>query len=286
MTNDELIAAHHLDQQRRGLMASSIARRDHCLRVFARSLGDVPLLEVDRRMVEKFLDHRHGKDGGSAQLSTRSVWLAHLSEFYKWAIRDDLTEHNPTAKIVRPHVVAGLPRPADTEDLNAALSVAGPLHRCWVLLAAYQGMRCQEIAGLKVDDLYEKKGMVKVTKGKGGKERMLPLHPEVHRALADLPMPRDGHVFTRPRGGPYPPATLSREFNLFLKSAIPNRKVTAHQLRHWFGTEFYQQTHDLRLTAEVMGHADTSTTSVYTRVDVESATAPLQALNITKGETP
>ena len=267
-------------------MQSSIGRREHCLRVFARSIGDLSLLEVDRRTIEQFLDKRHSRDGGPARLSTRSAWLAHLSEFYKWAIRDDLTEHNPTAKIVRPHPPVGLPRPVDTDDLSAALAAAGPMHRCWVLLAAYQGMRCQEIAGLRVDDIYEKKGKIKVTKGKGGKERMLPLHPAVHRALVELPMPHSGYVFVRPRGGPYPPAVLSAQFNLFLKSAIPNRKVTAHQLRHWFGTEFYGQTHDLRLTAEVMGHADTSTTSVYTRVDVEAATAPLQALTINQGETP
>ena len=265
-------------------MASSIGRREHCLRVFVRTLGDRSLLEVDRAEIEAFLDKRRGKDGGDAQLSTRAMWLAHLSEFYKWAIRADLTEHNPTAKIIRPHSTTGLPRPADTEDLHAALAVGSPLHRCWVLLAAYQGMRCQEIAGLKVEDVFAKKGKVAVTKGKGGKQRMLPLHPDVLAALKVLPMPRSGYVFVRPRGGPYPPAVLSAQFNRFLKEAITDRHVTAHQLRHWFGTEFYRQTHDLRLTAEVMGHSDTSTTAVYTRVDVSDAAGPLMALSFDKQE--
>ena len=286
VTNEELIEAHNLDEQRRGLMESSIGRRDQCLRAFSRSIGDRSLLEVDRRTIEKFLDGRHSRTGSKATMSTRSVWLAHLSEFYKWAIRDDLTEVNPTAKIVRPHSQPGLPRPADTEDLFIALSAAGRMHRCWVLLAAFQGMRCQEIAGLKVDDVFARKGKIRVTKGKGGKQRMLPLHPEVLEALKALPMPRDGYVFLRPRGTPYPPEVLSSQFNKFLRSAIPDHKVTAHQLRHWFATEFYAETHDLRLTSEVMGHADTSTTQVYTKVDVGMATAPLQSLTLNPKETP
>lgn len=284
MTDDELLDACKLDQERRGLMPSSIERRQHCLRVFARSLGDGGLLSATRQQIERFLDGRRGKDGGDAQLTTRSMWLAHLSEFYKWAIREDLTEVNPTAKIIRPKTSSGMPRPADTEDLHAALAVASPLHACWVLLAAYEGMRCQEIAGLKVEDVFVKKGKIAVTKGKGGKQRMLPLHPDVLAAIKALPMPHKGYVFVRPRGGPYPPAVLSAQFNKFLKGAIPERHVTAHQLRHWFGTEFYRQTHDLRLTAEVMGHSDTSTTAVYTRVDVSDAAGPLKALSFDKQE--
>ena len=280
MTADELLRISLLDQRRRGLQERSIECRQAKIKTFIRWMAAIGVspLEATQEDVERFLDAR------PIGPRTRYAWLSHLHSFYDMLARADVTDIDPTAKILRPKLPRLLPRPAASADLDRALAAASPKHRCWVVLAAFEGMRCQEIAGLKVEDVFAKKGKVAVTKGKGGKQRMLPLHPDVLAALKVLPMPRSGYVFVRPRGGPYPPAVLSAQFNRFLKEAITDRHVTAHQLRHWFGTEFYRQTHDLRLTAEVMGHSDTSTTAVYTRVDVSDAAGPLMALSFDKQE--
>lgn len=193
-----------------------------------------------------------------------------------WAEREDLTTHDPTLKIVRPKMRRSLPRPADTGELRAALEVADPQRRCWVLLAAYMGLRCQEIAGVRREDILEGEGILRVVKGKGGYERLVPLHPEVMAALVALPMPRVGWVFIRPRGGPWPAWALSENFNGFLRGAGVN--ATAHQLRHRFATSLYAHGRDIRMVQEMLGHANLSTTAVYTAFDTDSAGEAIRAM--------
>ena len=271
MTNTELIAAHHTDQIRRGLMPSSIRQRDDRMTIFAKWLSTTNLLDATRQDVESFLDER---DIGAR---TRYAWLSHLHGFYAWAIRDELTGEDPTARIVRPKMRRALPRPAATAELRHALTVAQPHERCWILLAAYMGLRCQEIAGMRREDVLEGEGLLRVTKAKGGKERLLPLHPEVLGALRALPMPRTGWVFTRPRGGAYTPMHMSQNFNAFLRRA--GVEATAHQLRHWFGTNLYAQSHDIRMTQEMLGHANPATTAIYTAFDKKAAAVAVRNMS-------
>lgn len=276
MTNDDLIAAHHLDQVRRGLMPNSIIRRDRCLKTFGKHIHPRSLLSATREDIEKFLDAR---DIGSR---TRYSWLSHLHGFYEWAIRDEVGTDDPTTRIIRPKMRRALPRPAATDELRHALDKAIPRHRCWILLGAYMGLRCQEIAGMRREDVLDSEGLLRVTKAKGGHERMLPLHEEVAQALKDLPIPRIGWVFLRPRGGPYPPAQLSFEFNRFLHQVGVD--ASAHQLRHWFGTNLYAQTHDIRLTQEMLGHANPATTAIYTAFDRRAAGEAVRAMSFAEPE--
>jgi integrase len=271
MTSDQLVAAHHRDQERRGVLPSSVKRRDEAVRAFARYLEPRSLLDATRADVEDFLDRRH------IGARTRYTWLSHLHSFYVWADREELSSLDPTARIVRPKLRRSLPRPAATGQLRQALDVADPQRRCWVLLAAYLGLRCQEIAGVRREDVLESEGLLRVVKGKGGKERLLPLHPDVLAALKALPMPRQGWVFIRPRGGPWSPCDLSNRFNRFLREAEVS--ATAHQLRHWFATSLYRETRDLRMTQEMMGHVDPSTTAIYTAFDLRDATEAVCALS-------
>jgi site-specific recombinase XerD len=276
MTNTELIAAHHLAQVRLNLMATSIEKRDESITVFARAIEPRSLMDVTRQDIEAFLDSRVTRRGPIVA-RTRYAWLSHLHSFYEWAIREEFTADDPTAKIARPKMHRGLPRPAATTELSRALSGASPRHRCWMLLAAYEGLRCQEIAGLSRGDVLDGDGLLKVVKAKGGTERMLPLVPAVLDALRELPMPRLGRVFIRPRGGPYRPVNLSQEFNAFLRSAGVD--ATAHQLRHWFGTNLYAQSHDIRLTQEMLGHSSPATTAIYTAFDTRAAGAAMRAMS-------
>lgn len=267
---EELITAHHRDQVRRGLMGSSILQRDGKVASFARFIAPKPLLEAERHDVERFLDAR----GIGAR--TRYAWLSHLHGFYQWVLREELGTLDPTAKIIRPKMRRALPRPAATAELRMARYRADPKQLCWLLLAAYMGLRCQEIAGLRREDVLTADDLLRVTQAKGGKERLLPLHPEVLTALRDLPMPRTGWVFTRPRGGPYRPENLSHDFNDFLRSAGVD--ATAHQLRHWFGTNLYAQSHDIRMTQEMLGHANPATTAIYTAFDKKAAGVAVRAM--------
>jgi len=275
MSDIELFAAMRLEMQRRGLLESSIVKREINLKALTRWLGKSPL-EATRDDLERFLDGRRTRSGSPIGPRTRFTWLANFAAFYRWAVSEDLIEEDPTEKIIRPKVRRSLPRPAATDALHALLDRAGPKERCWVLLAAYQGLRCKEIAGLRREDVVDNDGLIRVL-GKGDNERLLPLHPDVLTALQGLPLPRSGWVFTRARGGRYSANAMSAYFNEFLRNN--DAGATAHQLRHWFGTTLYARTQDLRLTQEMMGHADPATTAVYTKFSNRAAATAIRDLS-------
>lgn len=235
-------------------------------------MGDRSIFEVEREDVERFLD------GRSLSARSRHSWLSHLHCFYQWAIDNELTAKDPAARIPRPKIRRTLPRPASTKELRRAVEAAPPVLKCWMLLAACQGLRCQEIAGLRREDVLEDDGLLRIVHGKGGHERIMPLHPEVLEALQALPLPKTGVVFERPMGGPYHPHGLSRRFNAGLLELHVN--ATAHQLRHWFGTQLYATSKDLRLTQEMLGHASPQTTAIYTAFDRTAAVAAVRSLGL------
>ncbi len=83
-------------------------------------------------------------------------------------------------------------------------------------------------------DLVVCNDLLRVVNGKGGYVRLLPPHAEVLTVWWDLPMPRAGLVFSRPRGGPWTPGTLSNDFNRWFRDK--GVQATVHQLRHWIAT--------------------------------------------------
>jgi integrase len=276
MTNDEILAAMRLDMERHGLMPSSIEKREICLRALVRWI-EGSLLDVTTDDLERFLDGRRTRDGAPIGSRTRFTWTANFAAFYRFLAVQGLVEEDPTEKMVRPKLRRSLPRPAPTNDLRRILEIAPPKERCWVLLAAFQGLRCQEIAGLRREDVLDADALLRVVHGKGDKERLVPLHEEVAAALKGLPMPRTGWLFTRMKGGKYSPNALSMYFNQFLHDN--HVQATAHQLRHWFGTELYKSTNDLRLTQEMLGHSDPGTTAVYTAFSRRGAAEAVSSLS-------
>ena len=256
MTDGGLIDGWHIDQQRRGLMPSTITRRATMVRSFARWLDGKGLDQATEDDVQRFLDARR------VGARTRYTWISALHCFYQWAVRHEGAASDPTADIVRPKLRRTLPRPISDADLAVALELAPAEIRVWLTLAAYAGLRCAEIAGLHRDDIIGDAGVLRVV-GKGGRERLVPMHPLVVDALAAWPAPRgNGHLFRRPQGGPWPPALLSRRGSVFLHDI--GIEATMHQLRHWFGTRTYQASKDLRVVQELLGHSSPTTTAIYT----------------------
>lgn len=269
MSNDDLMTAMNLDMERRGLLQSSIIKRGIYLTAFARWLVPRTLGEATRQDVELFLDQRRTRKGAKLAPRSRYTWLANLHGFYAFTLAEGLTDDNPIERIIRPKLRRSLPRPAATADIRHLLEVANPTERCWVLLAGLQGLRCQEMAGISREDVLDTEGLLRVVHGKGSNERLLPLHPDVLSALKAMPMPRVGRIFTRTRGGAYTANWMSVVFNRFLHEN--GVESTAHQFRHWFGTQIYSSTHDIRVTQELLGHASPATTAIYTAFDHRAA---------------
>ncbi len=274
----ELLRLYRQHQDRRGLLPSSITKTTINLRAFARWVEPASMLSATRPDVETFLDGRKTRDGRKLNSRTRYYWIAYLHGFYEWALVEGLCDADPTVAIVRPKQRRTLPRPIDTEDLELAIRTAGPQMRAMLSLAAFAGLRVQEIAGLDRDDVLEAKSLIRVRHGKGGKERIVPLHPDVLAALRCLPMPRTGALFVRPRGGRFTPNRLSAVISHYLREL--GIDATAHRARHWFGTETYAHGHDIRTCQELLGHSDPSTTAGYIAYSHVNAAAAVASLSL------
>ena len=158
------------------------------------------------------------------------------------------------------------------DEVRKAIGRADPMMKCWLLLAALAGCRCQEIAGVAREDVYEETMRLHIVHGKGDKERWAPLHPDILEALKALPMRAEGRLWDETA------ASVSRKGNRFLHDL--GISSTMHTLRHYFGTEVYRASKDLRLTQELMGHSSPQTTAVYAAADQSQASGVVGKLRI------
>ena len=273
-----LVDGWRTDQRRRGLLPSSIERRSAMVTSLARWLDGGHLAEVTEETLQKFLDGRRNSQGQSISSRTRYSWISGLHCFYSWALRahGDLFKVDPTADIIRPKLRKTLPRPISDADLAMALELAPVQIKAWLVLAAYAGLRCAEIASLHRDDVILDAARLRVV-GKGQKERLVPMHARVLAVMEEYPMPRrNGPIFTRPSGGGWPPALLSRTGSVFLHDV--GIDATMHQLRHWFGTRTYRVSKDIRVVQELLGHSSPTTTAIYTAFSNEDSAAAVDGL--------
>lgn len=276
---EALLDRWQLLQRRRGIGQATIEKRRQRLLVLAQYLHPRGVLEATAEDIEQMLDRRE------VGAKTRYIYLSDYSVFFKAMVRDGVVEVNPTEDIVRPRQRAGLPRPIGDGDLQHAIATAEPTIAAALTLAAYQGLRAAEIAHLQRDDILDgnQPPVLYVSEGKGGKDRVLPLHPEVVPALERAGLPSFGCVIRRPRGGGYPPAELSRAVNAHLRRCGVD--ATLHQVRHWFGTKTYQASRDLRLVQALLGHSSPTTTAVYAQYAPEGAEPTVRALRMNPSMT-
>lgn len=252
-------------------MPRTVYKRCSQLRSWARWCEPGTVLDQDEDAVQRFLDAR--KIGSR----TRYHWISTLHCFYRWAIDQGHTGHDPTAKIIRPRLRRSLPRPVSDADLVCSLQNAEPMMRAWLTLAAFNGLRCAELGRLRAEDLMQDGTLIRVL-GKGDKERIIPLHPDALKALRLHGIPKRGYLFLRPQGGPWPPARVSRAISVYL--TYIGVEATAHQYRHFFGTKAYEACRDIRVVQELMGHSSPTVTAVYAAFSEEEATRAVHAITL------
>jgi integrase/recombinase XerC len=234
--------------RRRGIAPGTIDKRSSVARRLSHHAG-VDLIDVTTEQVEAWIDR-------PLSARTRYADISHVSSFFTWAIRQEIVDHDPTARIDRPRLRLGLPRPIDGHDLRHAVEQAPTVEmRAMLLLAALGGLRCAEIATLRGADI---SGDMMLVHGKGGKDRIVPTHPDVLDAVAMLHRPAQLPLFE------LDPGQVSRAIRNHLHAC--GVEASAHMLRHWFATSVYESSgHDLRMVQELLGHSSPTTTAIYTR---------------------
>lgn len=195
-------------------------------------------------------------------LESISTYVGHAKGFYAWWAK---FHHAPNAGelLVRPSLPRRLPRPISDESLREALRLADGQMQVILLLMAFLGLRCGEVSRLVRNDLREfEDPPIAVIHGKGGKHRVVRAPNDLIPQLRMIGIPQRGHIVLSVNGGPLTPNRVSQMTNAYLHSI--GISDTAHSLRHWYGTHVYRVTRDVRLVQEMMGHANLSTTAMYT----------------------
>lgn len=186
--------------------------------------------------------------------STRSTVLSYLRAFYQWAHREDIIDADPTARIPHVKVPSGKPRPAPVDDIAAAMRAADDRTRIMMLLMAYGGLRCCEVAGFRPEHVQQRGDgwWVHIPRSKGGHVQAVPMPADIAEQL------RNAEPWTV--GTQSVQKTVSRALKAAGSSATP------HMLRHYYGTAALQSTQNLRRVQEMMRHASPATTARYTAV--------------------
>lgn len=222
------------------------------------------------------------KDQGLAATSIRRT-LSALRTYFSFLIAEKHVTADPTEKIEMPRTWRKLPGVLSRDDVAKILEAPDISDRLYwrdkaLLEFAYaSGVRVSELAALKLRDLDLQEGLASVF-GKGSKERMVPLGRAAQRALdvyirearpALARREAEGVVFLNAQGRPLTRMGIWKILRKHVKRAGIRKRVTPHTLRHCFATHLLEGGADLAAVQEMLGHADISTTQIYTHVDRE-----------------
>jgi len=223
--------------------------------------------------------------------ATRARRLSAIRQLYRFALAEGWRTDDPAQRISGPGKARALPKTLSLQEVDALLAAARTRGRtdaervrdtCLMQLLYATGMRVSELVALPVAAARGDPAMLLVT-GKGGKERMVPLSPPARTALADWLAARD--AAQEAAGGPAGGAPSRFLFpsrgraghltrhrfhglvkELAVAAGISPARVTPHALRHAFATHLLEGGADLRAIQTLLGHADISTTEIYTHV--------------------
>lgn len=240
---------------------------------------DVVALEAGADDVRDFLASERERG-----LSERSVSraLSALRGFYGFCLAAGRLEADPTELVKARELPRRLPRSLSHEKVEAILrqpdvhTAAGVRDRAMLEVAYGSGLRVSELVGLHSADLELEEGFIRC-RGKGGKERLVPLGGEarhwVERYLAGprtryLRSRAQPHLFLTQKGGAMSRQWFGRLLKRYARAAgIDPDRVSPHVLRHSFATHLLEGDADLRAVQAMLGHARIATTEIYTHVD-------------------
>jgi integrase/recombinase XerC len=189
---------------------------------------------------------------------TRKSARAAVRAFYRWACDTEQIRANPAVDLPRIRIPEASPRPTPDHIVRKALADADDRGRLMILLALLAGLRRAEIARLHTDDLVStQEGLSVRIRGKGGRVRVVPLHPTLAAMVADT---GPGWVFPG-RHGHLTPDHVGR-----LLGRLLGPGWSGHTLRHRFATAAYAVQRDLFAVQQLLGHSKPETTARYTAI--------------------
>lgn len=255
-----------------------------------------------RRDLESYIEHIHNVQAvQSLKAIERSHILIHLEalrsegisartiarhissirSFHQFLLREKLTDTDPTVHLEMPQIEQRLPKVLSIEEIERLISAPnrekpqGIRDIAMLELLYGTGMRISELIGLNLDDVHLTMGFVRVF-GKGGKERIVPLGKSAIHTLDRYlqnarfklqgKYPKTDAFFINQRGKRLTRQGCWKLLKEHAKNAHIEKEITPHTLRHSFATHLIENGADLRAVQEMLGHADISTTQIYTHI--------------------
>jgi integrase/recombinase XerC len=206
--------------------------------------------------------------------------LSALRSLFRYLIREGLVEINPAEGIRAPKVRRKLPAILDADQLGRLLDQVplDPLEtRDLAMLELFysSGLRLAELVSLNWEDIDSRDSCLEVT-GKGGKTRRVPVGGKALAAVArwlelrpGLAAEQEPALFVSRRGGRIHPRTVQARIDRWALGKGAPRGLHPHLLRHSFASHLLESSGDLRAVQELLGHADISTTQIYTHLDFQ-----------------
>ena len=262
-----------------GLARNTLAAYRRDLSLYAAWLAESTGRALDQSTEADLRAYAVVRHAGSRATSANRR-LTVFKRYFRWALREHLTAADPTLRLLTARQPQRVPKTlseAQVEALLAAPDVGVPLglrDRTMLELMYASGLRVSELVGLKSVHLSLPEGALRVT-GKGSKERLVPFGEEAHawltRYLAEgraaiLQGQSSDALFVTARGGPM---TRQMFWKLVKAHALKGGvqvPMSPHTLRHAFATHLLNHGADLRAVQMLLGHADISTTTIYTHV--------------------
>lgn len=234
--------------------------------------------KVSRQTITSFMLDEKDK-GLSANSISRE--LACLKSFYKFLLKENRVREDITSVIESPKLWKRLPNVLSLDEVETLLKapnvkdVMGVRDRAMLELMYATGMRVSELINLKMDDVNIKVGFVKCF-GKGGKERIVPFGKKAKESIVRyieksrpllLKKKISNFLFLTRLGRLMSRQTFWKTVKRYTRKSRIKKDITPHSLRHSFATHILERGADLRIVQEMLGHADISTTQIYTHVN-------------------
>ncbi len=265
----------------KGLAANSVDAYGRDLRRYVEHLGKLGLTEWER--VGRAEVQAHLAELVRVGLSPRSQAraLSAIRSLHKLLFAEKLTPVDATDEIDSPRPGRRLPGLLTHDEIAALLAApdprgaAGRRDRAMLEVLYATGLRVSELVSLGLNDV-NLETRVLVARGKGGKERIVPLGAPAAEAVKSylagardklLAGRRSKDLFVTPRGGRMTRQGFAKLLGRHARAAGIGRRISPHKLRHSFATHLLEGGADLRAVQAMLGHADVSTTQIYTHVD-------------------
>lgn len=225
--------------------------------------------------------HRQGLSGKSLQR-----WLSSIRSLYKFLCRFDLATNNPAIGIPAPKTSKRLPRTLNVDELNQLLSTSSKetsvvdnrlnvRDNAMMELMYACGLRLSELSGLNMQDIDWQQQVIQVT-GKGQKQRRLPFGSKAKEAVKRwlkqrtlIAKENETALFVSTRGTRLSNSSIQKRFKKMALTQGLNTNIYPHMLRHSFASHILESSKDLRAVQELLGHANLSTTQIYTHLDFQ-----------------